>query len=364
MAGFFTAPYISTMGPGDQIIIDVWGMVTGTFKITIANDGGIFIPKIGRIYVAGLTFKDAEELIHHEFSRYFSGFKLAMTMGRLRTMRIYVLGESKYPGAYEVSSLATLFDVLYISGGPNSIGSMRKIELIRNNKIIGVSDLYHFLLTGKKDQDYNLQSGDTIFIPLAGPMVEIYGAVKKPAIYELKKNRTLLHLLKLAGGVTADAYSGKIQIEQIKGYQKKILTDLYKVDNLFNGEKNSNNNIILKNGSSVKIFSIYPQISDKVFLTGNVKYPGEYEWYHGMKLSDVVTAKQLLYNAYLKKAEIYRPEPPWGLKIKYDTTKPDGTPRKLLDVSKITSLGWQPKTDLKEGIKKVYNWCFKNKGDT
>lgn len=302
------------LGPGDQLIIDVWGMVTGTFKLTIANDGGIFIPKIGRIYIAGLTFENAESLIHHEFRKYFTGFKLAMTMGRLRTMRIYVLGEAKYPGAYEVSSLATLFNVLYISGGPNSIGSMRKIELIRNNKIIGISDLYHFLLTGEKDQDYSLQSGDTIFIPLAGPMVEIYGAVKRPAIYELKNNRTLLHLIKLAGGVTDNAYSGKIQIKQIKEHKKRIITDLYNVDNLFEG-KNGKNNITLKNGDMVEIFPIYPKISNKIFLQGYVKYPGTYQWYPGMDLKDIITYKQLLSDAYLKKAEIDRIKPSGKLKI-------------------------------------------------
>ncbi len=293
------------LGPGDELIIDVWGMIEGHYQITIDRDGGITLPKIGRIYLWGLTFKEAEKLIREKFSKYFTGFELSVTMGKLRTIKVFVLGEVKNPGGYELSSISTLFHALYLAGGPNSRGTMRNIQLIRDNKIIGTTDIYEFLLTGKKDQDYKLQSGDTIFVPLVGPLVGITGQIKRPAIYELKEEKTLLDLINLAGGVKVSAYGGRIQVERIEKYDKKIVFDLENVSELFEG-KDEKNNIVLCDGDLVKVLSIDPRVYNKVYLEGFVKYPGEYELKPGMRLSDLITPEQILMETYLERAEIER----------------------------------------------------------
>jgi len=324
-----------TLGTGDELIIDVWGMVEGRYQVTIDREGGILLPKIGRLHLWGLTFQEAENLIRQKFNKYYTGFELSITMGRLRTIKVFVVGEAQNPGAYEISSLSTLFHALYLAGGPTSIGTMRNIQLIRNNKIIGTSDIYEFLLTGKKQQDYKLQSGDTIFIPLTGPLVGISGNVKRPAIYELKEEKKLLDLINLAGGIHITGYCGRIQVERIEKYEKKLIFDLENVTDIFEGRDGANN-ILLQDGDFVRIFSIDPRIYNKVFLEGFVKYPGEYELKPGMTLANLLTPDQFLPEAYLERGEIERIEMP-SLKINIISF----SPQKLLEGDQTQNLSLQ-----------------------
>ncbi|HRS05786.1 MAG TPA: SLBB domain-containing protein [Candidatus Ratteibacteria bacterium] len=323
------------LGPGDELIIDVWGMIEGRYQVIIDREGGVVLPKIGRLHLWGLTFNNAEKLIRQKFNKYFTGFELSITMGRLRTIKVFVLGEVRNPGSYELSSLSTLFHALYTAGGPTSTGTMRNIQLIRNNEIIGTTDIYDFLLTGKKQQDYKLQSGDTIFIPLVGPLVGISGNIKRPAIYELKEEKRILDLINLAGGISITGYSGRIQVERVEKYEKKLAFDLENVIDLFEG-KDGKNNILLQDGDFVKVFSIDPRIYNRVFLEGYVKYPGEYELKPGMKISHLLTQDQLLPEAYLERAEIERTEIP-SLEMKII---PFG-PKKLLEGDQTQDISLQ-----------------------
>jgi len=323
------------LGTEDELIIDVWGMIEGHYQVVLDRDGGISLPKIGRLHLWGLTFEQAERLIRQKFNKYFTGFELSMTMGRLRTIKVFVVGEIKNPGTYELSSLSTLFHAFYLAGGCTSTGTMRKIQLIRNNKIIGTTDIYEFLLTGKKEQDYKLQSGDTIFVPLVGPLVGISGKVKRPAIYELKDEKNLLDLINLAGGMKVTAYGGRLQVERIEKYEKKVVLDLENVAELFKGG-DENNNIPLQDGDFVKVFPIDSRIYNKVFLDGFVKYPGEYELKCGMKLSDLLTAEQLLPEAYLERGEIESIDLP-SLKLKITPF----SPKKLLEGDQSQNLTLQ-----------------------
>lgn len=294
-----------TLGPGDELVVDVWGMIENHYQEILDREGGIYIPKVGRIHLWGLTFEQAEKIIKQQVGKYFTNFELSVTMGRLRTIKVFVVGEVNNPGAYEISSLSTLFQALYLAGGPSTTGTMRKIQLIRNNEAVGTTDIYEFLLSGKKEQDYKLQSGDTVFVPLAGPLVCIAENVKRPAVYELKDEKNLYNLITLAGGVKVTGYGGRIQIERTSKYDKKIVFDLKDVGGLFEGN-DEKNNILLQDGDSVKIFSVFDRVYNKVSLEGFVQYPGEYELKPNMKLSELLALGQLLPEAYVERAEIER----------------------------------------------------------
>ena len=190
------------LGPGDEVIIDIWGMVDAHYQTVIDHTGAITLPKIGRLHLWGLSYQEAKELFTAQLNKYYLNVQSSFTLGNLRTIKVFVLGEAVSPGGYEVSSLATLFQVLYLAGGPNSRGSMRYIKLWRNNKVIAEVDLYHFLLSGDNKEDIKLQSQDTIFIPLTEKLVVITGSVRRPAFYELKEEKTLSDLINLAGGLT------------------------------------------------------------------------------------------------------------------------------------------------------------------
>ena len=173
------------IGPGDEIRVTVWGKIDGQWSLVVDRDGNITIPKIGVLGVTGLTFKELKELLHMEFSKYYKGFEMNVSMGALRTIRVYVVGYAQRPGAYTVSSLSTLVNALFEAGGPSKIGTMRRIEVKRNGRKVVEFEMYDLHLKGDKTKDIRLMPEDVIFIPPAGPLVGIGGSVKNPAIYEL-----------------------------------------------------------------------------------------------------------------------------------------------------------------------------------
>ncbi|HQE80925.1 MAG TPA: SLBB domain-containing protein, partial [Syntrophorhabdaceae bacterium] len=188
------------IGPGDELRITLWGNIEGNFSVVVDRDGHINMPKIGVLGVAGLTFKELKDVLNKEFSKYYTGFQMNVSMGLLRTIRVYVVGNAERPGSYSISSLSTLVNALFEAGGPNKTGSMRNIQLKRNGKIIVNFDMYDFLLKGDKSKDIRLMPEDVVFIPPIGPVVAIAGSVNNPAIYELKNETTLSQLIEMAGG--------------------------------------------------------------------------------------------------------------------------------------------------------------------
>jgi protein involved in polysaccharide export with SLBB domain len=240
------------VGPGDEIKITVWGKIEGTGNVTIDRDGNISLPKAGVLGVTGLTFNQLRELLQKEFSKYYTGFEMSVSLGALRTMRVYVVGNAQNPGAYTVSALSTIVNALLESGGPSKTGTMRDIQLKRNGQTIGHFDLYDLLLKGDKSKDERLLPEDVIFIPSVGPLIGIAGNVKNPAIYELSGETRLLDLIQMAGGLMSVAFKGRVQVERITDHQFRTIFE----GNLFDLESSAEKNFVLQDGDLVKVFAI------------------------------------------------------------------------------------------------------------
>lgn len=285
------------LGPGDEIRITVWGKIEGQWNIVIDRDGNIALPKVGILGVTGLTFRELKELLYKEFSKYFTGFEMNVSMAKLRTIGIYVVGNAVRPGAYTVSSLSTLINALFEAGGPSKTGTMRDIQLKRNGKNIVHFDMYDFLLKGDKTKDIRLMPEDVIFIPPVGPFSAIAGSVNNPAIYELKGERTISQLIEMAGGLSNIAFKGRVQIERIVDNSRQIVfeTDLARA-----------NDTKVQAGDVVKIFQV---VQDKkiVRISGAVQREGEYGFSPDMTVKDLIfMAGGLKYYAYNKEAELTR----------------------------------------------------------
>lgn len=312
------------LGPGDNLVIYIWGNVQQTFSVTVDRDGKILLPESGVLYVWGLTFSQAEKLVKSVLGEVFANFQINVTMGRLRTIRVFVLGEVRKPGGYTLSSLSTLFQALCEAGGPTKLGTLRKIKLIRNNKVIDTIDLYRFLLKGDKSHDHKLFSNDTIFVPPIGPVAGIAGNVKKPGIYELLGTTEISDLIELAGGITPTAYLNKLQLERIEAHQRKILIDLE-----FKTAKEIRKSLkspILQDGDLALIYPIHPFKRNYISIEGNITRPGEYELTKGMRISNLIKeAEEVLSESYLERGEIFRFKPanyareiiPFNLKSNY-----------------------------------------------
>jgi protein involved in polysaccharide export with SLBB domain len=287
------------LGPGDELRISVWGKVEGTWKIEIERDGAVRLPKVGVVVVGGLTFAQAREVLQKEFSRYYTGFEMNVTLGALRTMTVYVVGNVRQPGAYTVSSLATMGNALIQAGGPTKAGSMRDIQVRRGGKIIAHLDLYDFLRRGDKSGDHRLLPEDVIFIPPVGPVAAIAGNVNTPALYELKGERTVSQLVELAGGLNTIAFRGRLQIERIVDSNRQIVfeSDL---------EESKEKEVALRPGDILKVFQV---VQDKrtVRIVGAVQRDGEYGFRAGMTVKDLIDLSGgTKYYSYLKDAELTR----------------------------------------------------------
>ncbi|MEW6214976.1 MAG: SLBB domain-containing protein [Nitrospirota bacterium] len=287
------------LGPGDEIRITLWGKIEGQWNVVVDRDGNISLPKVGILGVTGLTFKELKEILHREFSKYYTGFEMNVSMGALRTIKVYIVGNAERSGAYTVSSLSTLVNALFEAGGPSKTGTMRDIELKRNSKTIVHFDIYDFLLKGDKTKDIRLMPEDVIFIPPVGPLVGIAGSVNNPAIYELKGETKISQLIEMAGGLSAVAFKGRIQIERIIDNSRQIV---------FESDLDSirDEDITLRSGDVVKIFQI---VQDKrvVRISGAVQREGDYGFMLGMTVKELISmAGGLKYYAYNKEAELTR----------------------------------------------------------
>jgi protein involved in polysaccharide export with SLBB domain len=292
------------LGPGDSLVIYVWGLVENVFTETVNRNGEIFIPKAGTLRVWGLSFERAEQLIRDQLSRVYTGFRISVTMGRLRTIRVFVVGEVTRPGAYTIGALSTLTNALFVAGGPSKQGTLRRISVLRNNKVVSEMDFYDFLLRGDKSQDIRLESGDTVFVPTIGPTVGLIGNVNRPAIYELKGETQVTDLLAMAAGVSPSGYLQRLQIERFRANTERVVQDFNLLDFTQRGVQSANP--VLRDGDLVRVFPVDPRIYNAVTLEGPVKRPGTYELRPGMRLGDLVTRDELLLEAYPDRAEIVR----------------------------------------------------------
>lgn len=298
------------IGPGDRFNIFMWGRMNTTYPVQVNRNGEIAIPKVGMLSVTGLTLAQLEKFLFHTLSRYYKDFQMSVTMDRVRTITVFVVGQAVNPGSYSLSSLSTVYNALFAAGGPSKQGSMRRIKLIRNHETLRTIDLYDFLLKGDKSQDERLQSGDTIFIPDIGPVVGVAGNVKRPAIYEMNGQMTLGEAIDLAGGVTPVGYLQRVQLERIVAHEKRIVED-FDLSGFAKEKDSSKLNIPLKDGDVIKIFPIFPDTQQIVYLEGHVKRPGGYQFRPGMKLANLISSyDELLPEPYLDYGEIVRLIPP------------------------------------------------------
>ncbi|HET6370411.1 MAG TPA: SLBB domain-containing protein, partial [Nitrospiria bacterium] len=284
------------LGPGDEIKVVIWGKVNAEHSTIIDRDGKIVLPHIGVLQLAGLTFAEAKAYLEKELSRYYkaSEVKMNVSMGRLRSMTVFVVGKAQRPGSYTLSSLSTLINALFAAGGPSKNGTMRDIQVKRKGETLVHFDLYDFLLKGDKTKDVRLMPEDVIFIPPVGPLVGIAGDVKNPAIYELKEETKLLDLVWMAGGLTSVAFKGRVQVQRIVNNQFRTIFE----SDMVGMDQSSEKNFLLKDGDLLKIFPVVEERTT-VVVSGAVANPGEYGVKSGQtRISDVLAkAGGLLYYA-------------------------------------------------------------------
>ncbi|WP_434782207.1 SLBB domain-containing protein [Ferrovum myxofaciens] len=286
------------IGPGDEVDVKVWGQIDADLKLEVDRLGQIYIPKVGSVNVAGIKYQDLQPAIKTAIGHDYRNFDLQVNLGQLRSIQIFVVGQARRPGSYTVSSLSTLVNALFASGGPSATGSLRDIEVKRGAEVVTTFDMYDFLLKGDKTRDIKLQPGDVIYIAPIGPVTAIYGSVNNPAIYELKGDSDLSGLIAMAGGLTTTAAGQKVELERIKNRTDREV----QVANL----DKSGMALPLRDGDLVKVFAISPKIENAVTLRGNVATPYRYNWHQGLRVTDLIPDKDALVtpNYWLKRSQI------------------------------------------------------------
>jgi len=272
------------IGPGDEILIRAWGQVDIDYRATVDRDGAISIPKVGNINVAGLKFQDLEGYLKSAIGRIFRDFQLNVAMGQLRSIDVFVVGQAARPGTYTVSSLSTLVNAIFASGGPTAKGSMRHIQLKRGDKLVTDFDMYDLLIKGDKSKDVRLLPGDVIYIPPIGALAAIAGSVNTPAIYEYQGS--LQGLIALAGGLANTAAGQKVAVERIMD-RKTRHVDEFVLDK--NGLARA-----LQDGDLVKVAAVSPRFDNAVTVRGNVASTARLPWREGMRVTDVIPNEDAL----------------------------------------------------------------------
>lgn len=288
---------------GDEINLLLWGRINEEYNLKVSRDGTINIPRIGPVTVANHTFDNMKKNITDRIDK-IGGVNSTISMGKLRTIGVYIVGEVKTPGFYTVSALSNVTNALFYAGGPTHNGSLRNVQLKRNGKVISTIDFYDFLLSGNDQSNLRLQSGDVIIVPLIKEMAAVVGNVRRSALYELKGKTNLQEIIEIAGGITPAAWVNRIQIERFFNNSRKIVLDIDSIN-----QKPSQFEI--KDGDIIKIYPVLEKDKNAVYLSGNVLRPGKYEFRDGMRITDIIPDYHcLLPETYFEYAIILRQEPP------------------------------------------------------
>ena len=297
------------LGSGDNLVVNLWGGRSDRLSLTIDRQGQIALPEAGTITIDGLTIAQAQSAIQKALSTQFQGEHVEISLGRLRTVRVYVVGDVQRPGAYDVSSLSTPLSALYAAGGPTSRGSLRILRQYRGKQLVREIDLYDFLLRGVRSNTDRLLPGDTILVPPVGSQVSVEGMVHRPAIYELNGEQGLNQVLDLAGGVLASASLKQINVERIEAHQRRTMFSLQLPDNA-EGVKQKLADFRVQGGDDVVISQILPYNEQAVYLEGHVFRPGKYPYRDGMTLNDLLHSYQDVMPEPADHAELVRLQPP------------------------------------------------------
>ena len=299
------------VGPGDQLVIEYWGSASQRLQVNVDREGRIVLPEAGSILVAGRTLGEAHQLIQSMLARQFKNVSVDVTLGRLRTVRVYVVGDVKNPGAYDISALSTALSALLAAGGPTDAGSLRIVKHFRGQKLVEQIDLYELMLKGVTSAVGRIESGDSILVPPVGEQVTVAGMVRRPAIYELFHEETLNQALDLAGGVLVTGETSKIKVERIQAHERKVMlsVDLPKGGDIGTIE-GTFRKLPIKDGDIITIAPILPYSDRTVYLQGHVFRPGKYPYRDGLRVSDLITSFQDLLPEPADRAEIIRLNPP------------------------------------------------------
>src|SRR5579871_505906 len=299
------------LGPGDSINFNLWGGLAQQFTRVVDREGRVTLPEAGPIVVAGMTLENAQNLIQESLARQFRDAKVEVSVSRLRTVRVYVVGDVQRPGAYDVSSLSTPLNALYAAGGPTAIGSLRTVRHYRGKQLVREVDLYDFLIHGVRADTERLEPGDTILVPPVGPEITVSGMVRRPAIYELRSETSLAEVLTMAGGAMVSAQTRDIKVERIQANDQRVTVSVsvppgssseaaWKAVEAFS----------VQDGDRVVVAPILPYSERSIYLEGHVVRPGKYPYTDNMSLSDVIRSYQDVLPEPAEHGEIVRLRPP------------------------------------------------------
>jgi len=275
------------LGPGDTLDILFYGKTNTAFSLEINREGFVDFPQLGPVGLAGLTYGEAKDMLQARIAAQIIGTQVSISMGSLRSMQVFVLGEAFKPGAYTVSSLSTITHALVSSGGVSDIGSLRNIQLKRQGKLVATLDLYDLLLAGDTSNDVRVQAADVIYIPTVGDLASIEGQVLRPAIYELKGTESIQDLVELAGGMGPKAFAQSARLQRINfdGFMTTLDVDL---------TQSEDKSASLRGGDHLTVDAITNYKKDVVSLQGAVRHEGDFAWRDGMRVSDIVATRDKL----------------------------------------------------------------------
>lgn len=274
------------IAPGDELQVVMWGQFSFSRRFVVSRTGELNVPEAGPVMVAGLNDAQATAALKQAMSHLYRNFDLSITFGRLHSIQVFVVGEARRPGSYSVSSLSTLVNAVFASGGPSARGSMRDIELKRNGSIVRKFDLYDLLLDGDQSRDARLDPGDVILIRPAGPRIAVTGSIERPGIYEIRQGDTLGDVLKVADGLSPMAATKQVVLERV--------TDGSALTTLRVALDKVGLCTALQAGDIVRVLPVVPRFENTVTLRGNVADPGRFPWRPGMRLSELLPEKEAL----------------------------------------------------------------------
>jgi polysaccharide export outer membrane protein len=280
------APGDLIIGPDDELRIRIWGQVNFSANLRVSREGEIYLPKVGAVHVAGLPFSAIPDHLRSVMERVYRNFDLSVDLGDIHTIQIYVAGMAHQPGEYTVSALSTMVDAVFATGGPSAAGSMRHIQLKRAGKVVADFDLYALLVKGDKSGDMQLQPGDVLYIPSAGPQVALIGSVRQVGIYELRGEESMNQLLETAGGRTAVADGARLSVDRIEDHARRHAFEV--------ATNSAGLATLLSDGDIVRIDPIVSIYRDSVTLRGAVANPGHFLWREGMRLSELIPERDAL----------------------------------------------------------------------
>ncbi len=296
------------VGPGDGLSVDLWGGVSQRLYRVVDREGRVSLPEVGPILVSGKSLAAVQQSLQQVLRTQFRDVSADVSLARLRTIRVYEVGDVANPGAYDISSLSTPLNALFAAGGPTTRGSMRILKHFRGTQLVETVDLYDLLLHGVKTDLQRLENGDTVQIPPIGPEVTVEGMVRRPAIYELRDEKTLASVLELAGGLLPAAALRHIEVQRMVAHDKQTMlsVDIPEIENASEVTKKLES-FEIHDGDRIRIYPIAPYNQDAIFIEGHVARPGRYSYRAGMRVTDVLSSYQdLLPEPAAQYAEIIR----------------------------------------------------------